>query len=336
MELSPDFIKKNNLNHFRYLSDDFGIWQHTRGKIIDIKHGYALDDAARGLIIALEYGMQRQAQTFLDFIRAATSNGRVVNFFGPDKKPLDLPWSEDALGESYWAVAYAKKRGLNIEISTRLVERLDIHANKFTSLRGRAYSLLGSILASKETARKLAASIYDEYLLNKKPNWLWPEPNLSYGNAIIPLSLLEFSLHYPNPEIEDASKLMLNFLNRVTKVKKTPIAIGNRGWFQLGLKKAIYDQQPIDIAYQVLANIRAYEILNEKNYLDEAKTYFSWFWGNNVAKKPLIDIRDWSCLDGICENKLSRNRGAESVICYLMAERAMEPYLGEGGVGSRE
>jgi len=317
------------LKHFNYLSDDFGIWQHTRGKIIDKRHGYALDDAARALIVALEYGSVKQARIFLDFIREATRNGRIVNFFGPDRSPLSRPSSEDALGESYWAVAFAHNKKLNPEVTEGLIEKLNILALDMKSLRGKSYSLLGSLMLGKKSAHKLASDIETEYLNNKRKNWSWPEGMISYANAIIPLSLIEYGQVMKRSSALNSGIEMLDFLNRVTKVDRTPIAIGNKGWFARGRRKEVFDQQPIDIAYQVLANVRAFENSNDNKYLVEARNYFHWFWGNNLAEKPLIDASDWSCLDGIQENKLSSNRGAESVICYLLAEKAIEPYLDE-------
>ena len=38
---------------FDYLIDNFGIWQHSNGQEIYSSKGYALDDAARGLVACL-------------------------------------------------------------------------------------------------------------------------------------------------------------------------------------------------------------------------------------------------------------------------------------------
>jgi len=61
-------------------------------------------------------------------------------------------------------------------------------------------------------------------------------------------------------------------------------------------------------------------------YLEEAKEYFGWFWGKNLIGKPLIDSDD-SCADAVCSYGIQKNRGAESIICYLLAQDAIWSYL---------
>lgn len=321
-------MKKIGFDHFNYLTDDFGIWQHTDGKKIDKKHGYALDDSARALLLASNNGLEEKINIYVNFLDLATKNNPVVNFFSPSRTVLPNPWSEDALGETYWALAelYDKHK---ISDADKIIKRITPLVDRFTSLRGRAYALIGATKVNFSLAKKLFRSIEQDFVDHRRTNWNWLENSLSYANAIVPLSLLEYAEFNKCESAKIVGLALLDFLNRVTKMQNKPFVIGNRGWFKKGLKKAVFDQQPIDAGYQVLANIKAYEVCNDKKYLQEARQYFSWFWGNNIKGSVLIDLSSYGCFDGIREDGLSKNMGAESIICYLLAQERIWPYLQE-------
>lgn len=44
---------------------------------------------------------------------------------------------------------------------------------------------------------------------------------------------------------------------------------------------------------------------------------FNWFHGANTELKSLIDESNGACMDGLCENGLNRNQGAESTLAYI-------------------
>ena len=50
-----------------------------------------------------------------------------------------------------------------------------------------------------------------------------------------------------------------------------------------------------------------------------ARLAFDWFLGRNRLNTQLYDFADGSVADGIDSNGISTNRGAESVVCYLLA-----------------
>lgn len=320
-------MEKIGLDHFNYLSDNFGIWQHTQGAKIDRQHGYALDDAARALILAKELGLKEKAKVYLNFIRESVSPHRIINFFDKKRQPLPLDWSEDALGESYWAIAQLYDEPELKNLCSALALQIEQRILKFSSVRGTSYSLLGAIIQNHTLAEKLSDFLIKTYELNKRWNWHWLENELTYGNAIVPLALIEFGHAAKDSNALNVGFEMLDFLNKTTKVDRKPIAIGNNGWFKKGREKSTFDQQPVDISYQIIANVSAYEISLQDAYLAEAKTYFSWFWGNNCASRLMVDPKRHLCFDGINEKKISDNSGAESIVCFLLAQEKIWPYL---------
>lgn len=320
-------MKKIGLGHINYLTDEFGIWQHTKGLTIDYKHGYALDDAARALLVAIKFFDYEKAMTYINFLNEAISDEMVVNFFNSKKKPLSKPWSEDALAEAYWALCTAFVNSFYPVASEQIIQSMIYKVGNFKSVRGRAYAILGASQVDFELTNHLVESLTKDYEENKTDDWRWIENSLSYANAIVPLSFLYASEVLKKPTLRTYGLEMLDFLNTESKHGDCPITIGNKGWYEKEGEKAIIDQQPIDAAYQVMANVKAFELTANENYLNEAKIYFSWFWGNNIAGKPLIDTKSESCRDGLCSSKVDSNRGAESTICYLLAQEEIWSYL---------
>ena len=46
---------------------------------------------------------------------------------------------------------------------------------------------------------------------------------------------------------------------------------------------------------------------------------FSWFLGRNDLSIPLVDVESGSCSDGLHPDRANENRGAESVVSWLLA-----------------
>ncbi|MFA4996357.1 MAG: hypothetical protein WC536_04425 [Patescibacteria group bacterium] len=320
-------MKKIGLKHIDYLTDDFGIWQHTKGPVIDRKHGYALDDAARGLLLAIKFSDYEKAMTYINFMNEAIGDEAIINFYDSKKRPLGKPWSEDALAEAYWALCTAVVNSFYPVASEQIIQSMITRIKNFKTVRGRAYAILGASQIDFELTNHLAESLSEDYEKNKLDGWQWAEDNLTYANAIIPLSFLCASEALKKPVLKLYGLEMLSFLNKESKHDGYPITIGNRGWYEKTGEKAIIDQQPIDAAYQVLANLKAWELTDNENYLEEAKIYFSWFWGNNILQEPLINIKNESCGDGLNLKRVDPNCGAESTICYLLAQEEIWPYL---------
>lgn len=318
-------MKKIGLKHFNRLTDDFGIWQHTLGREIDRDHGYALDDSARALLVANRLDLTEKAEVYLEYLNNSTKRG-VVNFFNSKRQPLPLPWSEDALGETFWALTLVTK-DKDSKKAEQIAARLLPYVEKFSSVRGLSYSLIGAAQVDDTLAKDLASKLLQIYTKKKSTNWHWLEDKLTYANAIIPYSLLIFAKQTGDSEAFESALSMLDFINRAAKYEKVPICIGNIGWFRRGCKKSIFDQQPIDAAYQTIANIEAYRATGSRHYLNEAKKFFDWFWGKNIANKLLVSISSEGCLDGIREDGLSQNMGAESIVCFLLAQEEIWPYL---------
>ena len=80
-----------------------------------------------------------------------------------------------------------------------------------------------------------------------------------------------------------------------------------------------YDQQPLEAAATVSAAIEAYRVTHDRLWLSQAQKAFDWFMGRNPLGRRLCDPATGGCCDGLQEDRLNVNQGAESTLSFLMA-----------------
>ncbi len=344
----PDFNNPPDLSHLVRLTTDIGIYQHAKNHTPDPKNGYSIDDNARALIVALKYYklfnndlLIKLAKIYLNFInKAQLKNGWFHNYASEKGQFFDKKGSFDNFGRAIWALGYTLsqtktasnfKNGAKILPSTKILG-LDkamvlglfqksyplIFKLKFS--RPKAFCLLGLYyLEDKEAVKLLARDLVRDYKQNSNNSWFWFEEKLTYANGILPLALfLAYNLVGDKNYLKVALS-SLKFLLKTCQYQGIPAPIGQKGWYYKDKKRAYFDQQCIDVADMVLANITAYKITNDEYYKNEAFKWFSWFFGNNMAGKLMYNAKTGGLYDGLKLNNINKNQGAESIICYLLA-----------------
>ncbi len=88
-----------------------------------------------------------------------------------------------------------------------------------------------------------------------------------------------------------------------------------------------HGEQPIDVAYTILALSRFYNVFNDTSYLDKMTIAFNWFLGNNHLHRIIYNPCTGGCYDGLEENHVNLNQGAESTLSYLMARLTVEKHF---------
>ncbi len=83
-------------------------------------------------------------------------------------------------------------------------------------------------------------------------------------------------------------------------------------------------EQPIDIAYTILALSKFYKEFKQENYNTKMNQAFSWFLGNNHLNQIIYNPCTGGCYDGLEESYINLNQGAESTVSYLMARLCVE------------
>lgn len=100
--------------YLRRLTDDTGIFQHTKFGIPDRNHGYTTDDNARALLAAAMLAEKFEEPQYISLLsiylsflhHAQIPDGNFRNFMGYSRLFLEERGSEDCLGRCLWALGY--------------------------------------------------------------------------------------------------------------------------------------------------------------------------------------------------------------------------------------
>ena len=326
------------IEYIKKMTDKVGIFEHSYDTQINYKEGYATDDNARALIVALLHKNYILASTYLGFLERAEKKG----YMYCDKKITGewdgKPSLDDHFGRSVWAVC-AASLSENQGIKRRAVLLLDKFfpvIDKLKYLRPKAFCLIGlSLLLTNELSeysskisslsRSLAFDLINAFEGSSSPGWLWFEDVLNYDNARLPQALLAYANKLGDNKANEVGLTTMNFLIDQTYDIKAKCFrfIGSNGWFRQDQTKAIDDEQPLDAAATTAALIEAYQSTEKYYYLELAEKSFAWYHGDNVFKQPLYNPVKASVYDGLGKNLgttgVSKNQGAESILSYHLA-----------------
>lgn len=331
-----NLTKPPSLKHILALTTQKGLYQHCRFNEPDKKFGYSIDDNARALVVMYQYyarygdkNVLDLAKIYLNYLgKAQMDNGFFHNFASSAGNFIDLCGSPDSQGRTIWALGYVVG---NPTIDPNLTKKAQKILNNFKfdlrSIRynkAKAFALLGYCYAGDvKKAVKIADKLIEEFGEHDTDSWHWFENHLTYSNGIIPYSLLQAFKLTNNEKYKKVALKSLKFLNQKCMIGSIPAPIGQNGWYFKGKKKAIYDQQVVDVADMILAHGLAFEITKEQEYNNSANEWWRWFYGNNLNNMFLINPETDGCYDGLTSNGINLNQGAESIVCYLLSYLAM-------------
>lgn len=338
----PDTLPEVTLDHLCRLTDDTGLLQHATYGIPDRRHGYSTDDVGRGLVVALQFYEQYQesralrlAENYLSFLTyAQREDGRFHGFMNYERKFTDEVGSEDTQGRALWGLGCAVALGPN-ERFQALARELFEKAIQYLQMehpRAIAYAILGFCYFLQKYAgatlirrhlQSFADHLVEDYIKNNAKGWRWFHGALTYGNAKIPHSLLAAYQTTGIDRYRDVGLESLDFLTGEVFNGEYFDLIGNSRWYLRGEEKAAFSQQPIDAGYLTEAYTLAYRLTLDSRYRDLAQAAFEWFLGRNCLGLPLYDFSRGACFDGIDPHGINQNQGAESIICFLLANLAL-------------
>ncbi|HWZ65789.1 MAG TPA: hypothetical protein VNX65_03250 [Patescibacteria group bacterium] len=312
--------------YFDSLFDDFGIWQHADGEKPLPEHGYALDDATRGLLICLALGRSQQSNTLFNYILQSRKGDEFYGFYNAERKPIQFPASEDAKGQVAWAMGYASSLNFKKIQAQHIIGSLRQSLLSLQSVRGLAYALLGAIYYDRTLALALQRSLAGRFH-NLKDAWFWPENVMTYANGIIPYALLRYALVFGDKPSEQLGRKILTFIEKQCVHERLRGPIGYEGWYKQGDPKAADDgQQAIDVTYMIFAWMCAWQLSHNKNDLRYPTLWMLWFEGENIANRKMYEQKTLKAFDGIHLNNPNHHKqgvnyhsGAESNICFLLA-----------------
>jgi glycosyltransferase involved in cell wall biosynthesis len=341
--LDPLILPPFSLDHIKRMTDDTGIIQHAKFGIPNLKEGYCLDDNARALLMVLMAYEQKKLPLAMELMPVYLSyihymqndNGNFRNFFSFNRNFLDEQGSEDSFGRTIWAIGYLLGNAPNdayYQSGKEIFYEAVPHFEKLQSLRGIANTITGIVyymktvpadLVMMERVRKMSNILVDHYKSCTTDSWKWFEPVLTYDNAILPLSLLHASSILNDETILEIAMESLHFLSEVTLKNGYLSVIGNETWYNMNGQQSIFAQQPLDVMAMVLLFQKAFQITDDRTYLNNMYTCFMWFLGENDLRMSLYDHETKGCCDGLESYGVNRNQGAESTLSYLIAHLAV-------------
>ena len=334
-------IPEIRIGHFLSLCDGTGLLQHAVHSVPDRSHGYCIDDNARALLFSsllTNFGETQLSQSvtarFAAFIQHAWNPDarRFRNFMSYDRRWLEEQGSEDSHGRTLWALAECARN--DVDQSRRrwagaLFKTALPIVEEFSSPRAWAFSLLGldaycTLVGGDVLANRLRKLLADRLMSllakTETKEWIWFEDLLAYDNARLPQALIQTGLTTRSPGYVEAGLRTLRWLNSLQTTSSGYFRpVGTKSFGRLRQKPEAFDQQPVEAAAAISACLVAWRAQDDADWPMDALRAFEWLLGENDLQTALADPETGSCLDGLHPDRSNENKGAESVLSYLLS-----------------
>jgi hypothetical protein len=198
----------------------------------------------------------------------------------------------------------------------------------FHSPRALAFTLLGldsycAVVAGDLTASRLRELFADRlaslFHATETKEWRWFEDVLAYDNARLPQALLLRGAALKKPKLV---KVGLASLRWLMALQTTPDGyfrpVGTESFGIERMAPPAFDQQPVEAAAAISACLAAGRVHESAEWIAGGLRAFDWFLGGNDLQTSLVDPGTGSCRDGLHPARANENRGAESVLSYLL------------------
>ena len=329
------------LDHLELMCDDTGLLQHATHSLPDRRHGYCVDDNARALLVSSVLnspGERPMAEAFCVRFAAFVQHAwnpdrkRFRNFMSYDRRWLEDVGSEDSHGRSLWALGECSRGDSSPSrrqwASALFLEALP-SAEAFASPRAWAFALLGlaayinprTVSPYLSAVRKrLADKLMSSLASAETPEWVWFERSLAYENARMPQALLLSGIAACEPSWVGAGLRSLRWLMKLqTASSGCYRPVGSKSFGEELQAPQPFDQQPLEATATISACRAAWRADSDPRWRADALRAFSWFLGRNDLSIPLVDVETGSCSDGLHPDRANENRGAESVLSWILA-----------------
>ena len=337
------------LKHIKKLTTELGIIQFSKISIPDLTSGYTLDDNARALIaFCMHYKLTRDKDDlpyiliYLDFIeRCQKPKGNFINYVDQENREhieqnaeVNL---EDSNARGIWALgtvvshadilpeAISKKASKCLLNSLKWAENIQSPRSIGFATKGLyLYHTAVPNLYVAAIINKLNAKLLSNYEIHASSDWKWFENYLTYGNGVLPESMLYAYLVTNKPIYKKVALESLDFLMSKMFIDKNFKVISNNGWLHRDSEPKEYGEQPIDVSYTIQTLNSFYNAFGTPDYKTKMKAAFNWFLGKNHLNQIMYNPISGGGYDGLEKENVNLNQGAESTVCYLTARLLME------------
>lgn len=246
---------------------------------------------------------------------------------------------DDSNGRAIWSLGYllSLKDLLPNEIileGHKLIEKSLLCIEHIHSTRAMAFSIKGLFYYNKNTkslentalTKKLVNRLVQMYKHESEKGWEWFESYLTYANSVLPEALLYAWLLTGDSTYKEIAIKSFDFLLSKIFNENGIEVISNRQWLQKEEELGSFGEQPIDVAYTIMTLSKFYDVFGNEDYKQKMKKAFNWFLGDNRLNQTIYNPCTGGCYDGVEENNVNLNQGAESTVSYLMARLTIEKY----------
>ena len=347
-------IPKLNLDHLKRMTTDVGIIQFSVINQPDIDSGYTLDDNARAMIAMCQHYELTRDEKDLRFIEiyynfiefCLQKEGYSLNYVDKNRNFTEQNYQtnlEDSNGRAIWALGYMiskadilpKKLISNAELTIQcaLSKVYTIHSTRAMAFIIKGLYYRNSINKSTQEIaliKQLANRLVQMFRHEADGEWNWFESYLTYGNSILPEAMLCAWLTTDVPIYQLIAKSSFDFLLSKTFTENRMKVVSNKGWSHKGKyleTKVLGGEQPTDIAYTIMALSKFYDVFKDESYRQKIDVSFNWFLGNNHPQQIIYNPCTGGCYDGLEDEYVNLNQGAESTVSYLMARLTVEKAL---------
>ncbi len=341
-----------NPNHVKKMTTNFGMLQFSKLNLPDSSSGYTLDDNARALIaICQQFTLTSEAdlliyiERYLQFIEFCLQpDGKFLNYVNLDQcftQQNEETNLEDCFGRAIWAVGFLKAAAKDFPPhfliwAENVLESTRIQRGQLESPRAIAFTLKGLYFAHQNKTADyrieidaLAHQLLTFFNETATPEWNWFEPYLTYGNSILPEAMLLAWRVTLRPEYKTTALKSMDFLlDQIFRDNQIQV-ISNNGWLHAGQDRNTMSkggQQPIDVAYTIMTLYTFYQELGHPDYAEKMTQAYHWFLGENNRNEIVYNPKTGGCYDGLEENHMNLNQGAESTLSHLLARQTMEHF----------
>ena len=268
--------------------------------------------------------------------------GRFRNFMTYERKWLEEIGSEDSHGRALWALGVTAGWGRSsgqVALATELFNNALPALETFGDSRAIAFPILGiqaylrrndDDRRAREILQSLGDRLSGRFTQYATEDWNWHEDLLAYDNARLPQALMACGRATRNDDMVSLGIDVLKWLRDVQLNASDGCfaPVGNQGWFPKSGSKAQYDQQPLEAAAMIGACIEAYECTHGEEWVQLATTCFNWYLGKNDRQLKIYDHASGGCRDGLEQDGVNQNQGAESTLSYILSLLALYNFRG--------
>ncbi len=315
-------------DHLRKLTSRTGLWEHAEFSIPRVEHGLCTDDNARALVVVCRQTSSSErledlADTYLRFVlEARIADGTFHNRRSADEAWIDKVGSDDSQGRAWWALGVASRLAPAEWMRRAASEAFDTCAT-FDSphLRSNAYATLGAVemltvdpdhAAARDLLTRASGVVFDA----AHETIPWPEARITYDNARLPEALLSAGAALGDHHLITTGLRLLEWLVAVETSGNHYSFTPTRGWVG-GEERPGFDQQPIEAWAMADGCQRAWLMTGQALWRVRALRAGRWLMGDNDTGMAVYDPDTGSTADGLMEDSINHNRGAESTLAGI-------------------